>query len=124
MIASCLVLTMPQGWCSYFPALCAKLKGESAKKAHGGCCDLCRCKDSERPPPEPEAPSAPSWCCCYELDWLKPTPPLSVEPDLVPVGFLGPVVAIPASTSNPLEPGQIIFGPSPPVHVLNCVWLC
>jgi hypothetical protein len=124
LIVSCLVLAMPQGWCSYFPALCGKVKGESTKKAHGGCCDLCHCKDREKPPPEPEAPSQPSWCCCYELDWLKPNPPSSVEADLLLVGFVMPVIGNPACTRTLLEPGLTIHVPSPPIYLLNCAWLC
>lgn len=121
---SCLVVLMPQGWCNYVPALCGKVKAEEPKKAHGGCCDLCQCKDREKPPPEPEAPSPPSRCCCYELDWLKPNPPLLVKADLPLVGFIVPVVGNPACADMLLEPGLTIHVPSPPIHVLNCVWLC
>lgn len=124
LIGCCLVLAMPQGWCSYFPALCGKVVGDYSKKAHGGCCDQCHCKDMEKPPHVPEAPSPPSRCCCYELDWLKPNPPLSVEADLWLVGVVVLEIGNPDSASKMLELGLTIHVPAPPIYLLNCVWLC
>ena len=124
MTVCCLVLAMPQGWCGHLPALRGKVTGEAPKKLHGGCCDLCHCEDSEKPPPEPEAPAPPSRCCCYELDWLKPNPRVAVEADAALVGFVERVVGTLPHVSAPLEQGLTIHAPAPPIHLLKCVWLC
>lgn len=117
----CVNLALPPGWCSMaFPP---HAQPPAAAK-HGGCCKLCGCKDREEPPPAAPKPVPPARCCCYELDWLKPPLPVTVQLDGGLVALLPPPDAIPAEPSLRLVSDLAIRGPSPPLHVLNCVWLC
>ena len=120
----CLVLLLPPGWCSIVCAPVVESKGEGPKKTHGGCCDLCPCQDREKPPAEPNKPAPPSRCCCYELDWLKPKPPPRPVVDLSLFAFVTPADRAPTSATVRHELDLSIPVPSPPVHVLKCVWLC
>jgi hypothetical protein len=120
----CLVLALPPGWCSIVSAPVARDKEVPPKKAHSGCCDLCHCKDREKPSPEPKQPAPPSRCCCYELDWLKPNPPVTAQADLSLVAFVTPLDNIPTVAPVGYDLDLSIPVPSPPLHVLKCVWLC
>lgn len=115
---------MPPGWCSIVPAPVARDKEEPPKKTRGGCCDLCHCKDREKPSPEPKQPAPPFRCCCYELDWLKPNPPLTAQADLSLVAFVAPQDDIPIVAAAGYDLDLSIPVPSPPLDVLKCVWLC
>jgi hypothetical protein len=99
-------------------------KEESPKKSHGGCCDLCHCKDRDKPPPEPKHPTPPSRCCCYELDWLKPNPPEKPAVDLLLFAFITPVDSASTCAVVRHDLALSIPGPSPPLYLLKCVWLC
>jgi len=120
-ILCCANLALPPGWCS----IVFRPRAEPAAPAkHGGCCAPCGVKDREKPPPPAPKPVPPARCCCYELDWLKPPPPVSVKADWGPVIFISPDEDFRAEPSLRLGPGLAICEPSPPLHVLNCVWLC
>jgi hypothetical protein len=118
-----LVLLLPPGWCNFVcqPAILGQVEG--AKKTHGGCCDLCQCKDREKPPPEPNHPSLPCRCCCFECDWLKPNPPEKPVIDSSLSAFVLPQDAG-STRAVPHDLDLSLPGPSPPLHLLKCVWLC
>ncbi len=120
--ACCLVLVLPPGWCRFASARGARDEEEAPQQAHGGCCDLRHCKDREKCPPEPKHPTSPSRCCCYERDWLKPNPP---EVRVVDLSLMAMV--IPEESTCAVLRNQLclsIPGPSPPLHLLKCAWLC
>jgi len=120
-ILCCANLALPPGWCS----IVFRPRAEPpAPVEHHGCCDLCARQDREKPPPPAPKPVPPARCCCYELDWLKPPPPVSVQADCAPVIFIPTDGAVRAEPSLLFNPDQAICGPSPPLHVLHCVWLC
>lgn len=121
---SALTLILPPGWCSFVSFKKVEPRHETPTKVNGNCCDLCHCRKQEKPPaPIPELPPR-TRCCCYELDWLKPPLSEQVDDDLtfsVPLDLTGQrfapyAICAAADLSLPV--------PSPPLHVLKCVWLC
>src|SRR5262245_61014215 len=120
----CLLLAMPQGWCSHIPALCGKGQYTPPRKAHArDCCVPCCGEGCRKPPEAPPAPPKPR-CCCYELDWAKPNAPVKAEADPLTAGFAVPVACDTARAHSPLKSQPAARGPARPVHVLKCVWLC
>ncbi len=120
-ILCCVNLALPPGWCRI---VCPVRVGSPVAAKHGGCCELCGCKDSEKPSPVTPEPTFPQRCCCYELDWLKPPPPVSTEVDLGPVVFVTFADAFRAAPRLWLRPDLAIPVPSPPHRILHCVWRC
>lgn len=119
----CVVVVLSPGWCSTVAAPVTGSTEEPTKQAPGGCCELCHCKDREKPPPEPKQPAPPSRCCCYELDWLQPNQPVTVEADPLLVAFVT-LLDNPSVVAVGYDLDQSIPVPAPPLHVLKCVWLC
>ena len=118
-VLCCINLALPPGWCCI---VCPVRVEPPAVTKHAGCCDLCGCNDREKPA-TPE-PTPPARCCCYELDWLKPLPPVSTEVDTAQVVFLPLDDAFRAAPRLCLRPDLAIPVPSPPHRILHCVWLC
>lgn len=117
-ILCCVNLALPPGWCC---VVCAVRVEPPAVTQHAGCCDLCGCKDHDKP--ATPAPAPPSRCCCYEMDWLKP--PLPVGTDIGPaLAALMPLNAFWAAPRQWLQPEVAVLVPSPPHRILHCVWLC
>jgi hypothetical protein len=123
-LASALHLALPPGWCSLVQ-LSHPETPEAPAGAHGGCCDLCGCKDWEKPPPPPSAPMPPpSRCCCYELNWLPPPHPEKVGRDhSLPALLPALIVPVAAGIACP-EPDRTLHVPAPPLNLLHRVWLC
>jgi hypothetical protein len=124
ILATSLVLVLPPGWCRFVCLPIIRSAKAESPQSHGGCCDLCHRQDREEPAPEPPKPPPPSRCCCYELDWLKPTPPKKIEADLSLAAYLTPMHDLPPRAVRPDGLGLSLPGPSPPLHILKCVWLC
>lgn len=123
VIASSVLLALPPGWCTFISLPIVRAKSEASTKAHGGCCDLCRCPDQAKPP-QPQEPTPPSRCCCYELDWLKPVPPQRVEVDTTSAIFIVPSNCSPGQRIASQDLDLSIPVPSPPLQILHCVWTC
>jgi hypothetical protein len=124
LTACCIVLALPAGWCCYVSPRRLDEGKELPTTTHAGCRDLCGCQDREQPPPPPSEPSFPWECCCYELNGLLPPAPERADCDLsLPV--LLPVAATGTcwEMSRPALDLSLPV-PSPPLHVLHCVWLC
>ena len=123
--ASFLVMLLPPCWCGFVSVPTFRTTKETSKKPHSGCCDNCCCKGRKKPPPEPEQPVPPCRCCGYgcEVDWLKPNPPENPVVDSALFMFFVPQDL--GSTCAVVHDADLsIPGPSPPLHVLKCVWLC
>jgi hypothetical protein len=125
LTACCLVLMLPPGWCGLVPTPAAGAKAEAAKKAPGACCEPCPCKRQRKPPPGSSRPAPPPCrCYCYDLDWLKPPAPEKAEADLSPAAFVAPADCLPTYDVLRHDRDLSLPVPSPPPHVLKCVWLC
>jgi hypothetical protein len=122
--ASSLLLLLPPNWCSFMCHQAAFGTQEVPKKTCRGCCDLGHCRGREQPPPEPNHPSLPSGCCSFEIDWLKPNPPEKPIIDLSLPTFVVPKDSDSKCVAVRLDPDLSVPGPSPPLHLLKCVWLC
>ena len=123
-VLACLVLLMPLGWCSVVCSPRGDTKQDTPQPTHGGCCDLCHCGERQHPPPAPESPRPPTRCCCYEQDWLKPDLPVKAEVGWFPLGLLAVEKQDSTAKSSFAAPDVFTRGPSPPIHVLKCLWLC
>jgi hypothetical protein len=120
-----LPLLLPRGWCCIFagPVKAALTKSPAPRL---GCCG-CTCCTGEPPASEPRQPHLPrpvKHCPCADRDTTLPSGPEKGDPNLLPSGsVIGPPL--------PEEALAILVGPvpalpflPPPLHVLNCLWLC
>jgi hypothetical protein len=128
VLASSLVLLLPPGWCCFVPLPVITGVAKAAEQCRGGCRQAGRCKVSckgkGKAPVQPPLPAPPCPYCCYEPDWLKPAPPEQVGADRSSVALAAPIDRPPAPTvlRHPLD--LSLPDPSPPLHILKCVWLC
>ena len=103
------------GWC-WLPIMYACQASEKAKP----CC----AKHSEAPV-QPQAPSKFPRCCCKPQQALLRTALDDSPQD--PVNAL-PSASTPTSTAMPALAApmmvSVVGDPSPPLHLLHCVWLC
>jgi hypothetical protein len=98
----------------------------------GGCCPNCshRSMPSHGPTDKPtpaEKPSAPSHsvCPCADRHALPPAASSVEQMDTGVVLFLPPLAnVVPGVGHRAAVGGTDISPPTPPLHVLNCVWLC
>lgn len=125
VLACSVLLALPPGWCCYFPICRPSAENASAGTDQVRTC----CKHHAHPSPsnqEPE-PKQPFNCPCDErlstpvehsqawaLDLSLPTfvAPVATIPELITnryAGFLGETSSLAAE---------------PPLHLLNCLWLC
>lgn len=90
----------------------------------------CGCPLEADPEPSPTddgsprpRPLDPGKCCCSDRNTLKPKPTDLPPPDLfvAVLPLVADVIAAPAVTGLP---HWSVHVPSPPIHVLQCVWLC
>jgi hypothetical protein len=129
-LLSSLLLALPPGWCCPGRLAPFRERPQPTEKRedatpHKGCC-CCPKILQQRPTdsaPVPK-PSNPIKSCCYEK------PPM-VLPDLgrqmldLAVVPFAVVVQVPLlAGSECIEPAHVFVASSPPLHVLECVWLC
>src|SRR5438552_895215 len=132
LVLVCSLTVALPGWCCFVPIPKADENAQAPKKKTESCCDLCQCKDgqkpsadtrpesSQTPSPKPPQPVPASRCCCYEPDWLKPNPPEKLAADFsVALVFL-PVDCLP--TCGVLLHSLDVSLPAagPPLNVLKC----
>src|SRR6516164_6665469 len=123
LVLASLVLGLPPGCCLL--ALPFAWAGEKAPaKGTSGCCDRCHRKDRQNPSPKPPRPIPASLCCCDKLAWLKPAPRAAIDTDTPVPAYLAPLACVPPGTIRRADIDLAIPGPSPPLHILKCVWLC
>lgn len=110
------VLVLPTGWC------CVDYGTPSgqptAVKASSGC-PMCAGRSA---PDRQRAPAKSRSCCCE----VRATPAKSVHAtvplDAQPAFVVAPLDAVAAGEAVRTEP--FARGPTIPLHVLACVWLC
>jgi hypothetical protein len=125
LLTACCLVLLPQSWCSFVAVAqgCGREK-KTVSKAQSSCCDLCQCGNRQEPTPEPKRPIPSSQCRCCQLDWLKPKPPQNPVVDLSLFAFLAGLEADSTRPAVQRDLGMSIPGPSTPLHLLKCVWLC
>jgi hypothetical protein len=112
------LLATPIGWCCWLPVVhAADEKAEVAK--------CCCCVPKEKPVKPQGAPEPSRSCCCDPLLVASSTSELTgkeATPALPAV--LVPSASITAiSLAIALNPPSL-HDPSPPLHLLHCLWLC
>ena len=114
----CWLLVMPLGWCCWLVPSLAVARTETPEPA---CC--CCCDREENAPAKPkEAPDVPP-CCCKPLPMAFLTMPDDTD---------APLPALPVMFESPQDfiadfmwmQAVIHIDPSPPLHILHCLWLC
>jgi hypothetical protein len=114
-------LALPPGWC------CGLIqprtpKSKSEPRPHRCCAHVPRpAKQDPKPAPCPPVPR-PAFCCRLDIPLpgkpqLRPDISYAAEPVSVAAAY--PTVERPA-----LADGLDFIGPSPPLQILHCVWLC
>jgi hypothetical protein len=125
VIVAASLLTLPAGWCCMLPAPTAA-QGAPAD-ACKSCCGGCPLSKPNCPAPakgKDRRPPFPFVSCCYLRTGVPPVRSLA---HLVTLAILasGPdFIAASAALPNWEEVDGRRPGPSPPLHVLHCVWLC
>ena len=118
-----LPLLLPRGWCCIFAGPVQVALAEPPPVRPGCCC----CCTGEPPSTEPLLPDPPrpvKHCPCYDRDTTLPSGPEKEAPDLLPSGAVigpAPLEGPPAALVETVP--SLPFLP-PPLHVLNCLWLC
>jgi hypothetical protein len=110
------VLVLPTGWCCVDYG--APSGQPTAVKASSGC-PMCAGRSA---PDRQRAPAKSRSCCCE----VRATPAKSVHAtvplDAQPAFVVAPLDAVAAGEAVRTEP--FARGPTIPLHVLACVWLC
>jgi len=112
------LLATPIGWCCWLPVVHADEKADEAK-----CC----CTPKEKPvPSKQEAPQPSRSCCCEAIPVISSTSELTgKDPASALPAILVPSASLAAISlaSSVLDP-RSLHDPSPPLHLLHCLWLC
>lgn len=118
---------LPSGWiccCGDRAACCLAPRSEGQAAGKRRCC----CCQRESAPPTTDTAPQPAHqarlCCCHsESSDLPQKPDLNLLPPVV--AFLALPAAVPPVDAH-LRAGRpaAFVAPSPPLHVLQCVWLC
>src|SRR5262249_29997364 len=128
LLACSLTLVLPGGWCCMLASLPAKGSDSRAAPSFPGtcCCDTARTASSSNTPIDPpRVPLPPGRCPCSGRFSKLPDGPTVIALDLSLPTALPPVLLSCAPSGEALAVSDILF-PSfdPPLHLLNCVWLC
>lgn len=125
-----LLLAMPQGWCCILASYMPKATGTAASgtKSLAGCCPCQPLQSDPSDTPTPaEKPSAPTntICPCADRHATLPDAPSVEQVDAGFVLFLPPLSLVaPGIEHRAAVAGADLPPPTPPLHVLHCVWLC
>lgn len=114
---SSLLLVLPAGWCNSLASAPAE-----AAPAKATCCHQA---PQEKPAESHETPAQPSARCC--CDWDATLPEKSLLPDDVSSLALFTLADLSLSFAAVPGRGNVLKAPyslGPPLHVLQCVWLC
>lgn len=129
LVVTCSLLqALPPGWC------CCLGRADCCRAAHAseetpgkpGCC--CCCQEeaaSESPQPAQDAPPRrPAQTCCCQREPTTSPRITVLDVDPAAVAFFTPADLLPAPKGRGEQRGVGFFVPSPPLRVLQCVWLC
>jgi hypothetical protein len=124
-VLAAVLFALPAGWCCMLPSPRAQA---AAAECCASCCASCRvprrtCATPE--PPKQPRPTFPCATCCYLATGALPVRTVAHAPKLRPA----PTASIAAGVRAPSPQRRAAFalvphGPSPPLNILHCVWLC
>jgi hypothetical protein len=109
-----LLLALPPAWCCYPAALPRAPQSEPSPPA---CCQ-------KEKAPAPSPLPLPARCPCYDRNTVASASPEKLAADLslpAPLAVVGPDSPCAGSTT---VAAPTALAPAPPLHVLQCVWLC
>jgi hypothetical protein len=117
-----LPLVLPRGWCCIFAGPVKVARTTAAPPRLGCCC--CSGWPLASEPRQPDPPRPVKHCPCSDRDTTLPYGPEKGDPDLLPSGsVIGPALSVGAVAALVETVPALPFLP-PPLHVLNCLWLC
>ncbi len=127
MAARCLLLISlglvpPPWWCCLVPSACCAPAKEAAPASKPCCCCETEQPATEGPPAPADRPAPCKNCSCQPGAATKPAAePFALDRPALPL-------ELPALAAPGLAFGAVPFTaappPTPPLNVLNCVWLC
>ena len=118
LVYSALSIALPIGWCCWLPTF-AYASGEGSKKP-----TCCCCKEESTTKPAKPSPPVPIACCCEPMPATMPKV-FDEYPDLdLLVTDLSLAHDDFIAEFKPRHSAINLFGPSPPLNLLHCVWLC
>lgn len=121
----CMHLALPKGWCCYLDQVASWLPLQKASAPVSCCCADMKAEpapaDSEQAPPS-EKPN-PRFCCCDNLISLAKVSQDNVDSEL-PLSLDTVATEALSLVSKPVEPAYRFAPDDPPLHILQCVWLC
>jgi len=122
VVLQTLLLALPPGWC------CAAASAESAPFVNEGrwCCQALgqEIESTGRPPDSHSPPRRPAAECCCPREATAPqktAPP--ANDSALPVFAVAPV-SVARLTELPAQSATGVWPGDPPLHVLQCEWLC
>jgi hypothetical protein len=111
-----LILALPTGWCCIDYA--TPSGNSQPVKARSGC-PMCAGRSA---PDRSKAPVKSKSCCCEVRATPAKSTPSTVSLDAQPAFVVARIEAAGAGEAFPDQPAA--RGPTIPLHVLACVWLC
>jgi hypothetical protein len=117
------LFALPAGWCCMLPS--PRLATARPCKS---CCGSCPVQRQSWPAPEQgkhPCPGFPFVSCCYLATGALPvrTVAQATKLSLTPTASSAGEVRAPAAPAQHLA-HAVHHGPSPPLYILHCVWLC
>jgi hypothetical protein len=128
-----LTLAFPPGWCCMIPLPAAQAEeSETDDGPAASSAPCCCCKKKEPVPasaPAQPVQDAPRPCPTGKCPWLErdttaPSHPEQFHPDYSVVAVIPMVDAAHTPAVEPEEVSLRALPASPPIHVIDCVWLC
>ncbi len=113
-------IALPIGWCCWLSVYAFASEVKAAKPV------CCCCKDETTTPKTPAKPTpkAPLLCCCEPMP--ATTPETFGDYPAIDVSISTPLVSSADRLANysQIDLTNDAPGPSPPLNLLHCVWLC
>jgi hypothetical protein len=126
VVLAALLSALPAGWCCMLPARDAApaTKPQAPKSCCCGGCPLSGQKGCTPQQGKDRRPAFPFVSCCYLSNGALPVRSLAHLAALAVLALAPDFDAAPAALPNWEFAEHRGHGPSLPLHVLHCVWLC
>src|SRR6266849_10322876 len=120
VLCNALLLALPPGWCCVTPARTVESKAKTPPP-----CTCCHCSEANdlQQTSLPAKPTIPSKPCCKSSNFaVAASPEKSVK--MPATGLVTFAIGLNAASTGHLVIVPSLPIPSPPLHVLKCLWLC